>query len=235
MPDLQLLSLLLGYSFTGFWFFLACHLTRYFLAANHGYTLLFLTSLPGLLLYAFASTLTAWAFAPVLSWWIGVTDFSGSPDISEFLFYLILSLLLGVLLGLVINVVINPDRAWRIVVNIGGNLKQDLVRQALADERFLEFTLANGKSYVGMVMNVQYGLGDESQIDLWPVWSGYRDSETKQLHFTENYIEVLSRRNHDADFPPLGVVFNLSDVLTLRPFNLSLYKLFHNESMGTPT
>ena len=140
-----------------------------------------------------------------------------------FLFYLILSLPLGVLIGLAINIVIGSNRAWHIVVSIGGNLKQNLVRQTLDDERFLEFTLANDKSYVGMVMNVQYGLGDDIQIDMWPVLSGYRDSKTKQLHFTEDYIEVLPRRDNNTDFPSLGIIFHLSDVLTVRTFDISLY------------
>ena len=97
----------------------------------------------------------------------------------------------------------------------------------------MEVTQGNRKVYIGWAINPDPGSNSvsRSHLTILPLFSGYRHHETMELCITSDYAATL----HDERFTleewnKLGVVINLSDVVSLRLFDIDLFQKFRNAS-----
>jgi hypothetical protein len=68
-----------------------------------------------------------------------------------------------------------------------------------------------------------------------PVYSGYRDKETKRLHFTTQYLEVYATYVRDGDVIDLRdlntLVIKIDEIISASRFDPDMYERF---SASTP-
>ena len=95
---------------------------------------------------------------------------------------------------------------------------ESLLRRSLEDRTLVEIAMKTGRSYVGLVLrgnspNVNWS-GD---VGLLPVFSGYRDSDTRSLRLTNNYAKL-------QDLEEREVVVMRSEIASIRRFGLDAYR-----------
>ncbi len=196
---------------------------------DSGYSLIFFAALPGLALYIGSYLVLLEVIVYCDSRWCEVVTkyFFTGPDLT----YLATSLIIGILFSFAVNTIIWPSRAWFIAVGIRGDQKHKLLRRSIREKWLLEFTLNNGKSYVGWVLGVDYAIDPGNNINILPIFSGYRHTETRRLHFTEDYYKVIfDSPLMDQDENKIGVTFSLSEAVSIRPFDLDLYLDFRDNT-----
>ena len=66
-----------------------------------------------------------------------------------------------------------------------------IIDQAILQGRFVEISLASGKSYVGSPIQGTFGHRDDGDVAIIPVASGYRNNETQALVMTTNYAPTI--------------------------------------------
>ena len=101
-----------------------------------------------------------------------------------------------------------------------------IIDQAMLEGRFVELSLASGKSYVGSPIQGTFGHRDGGDIALIPIASGYRDNDTRDLVMTTNYAPVIEDQLSDRALDDLRVAFPMRDVASARLFDQQLYASF---------
>ena len=106
---------------------------------------------------------------------------------------------------------------------------ESLLRRSLEDRTLVEIAMKTGRSYVGLVLrgnspNVNWS-GD---VGLLPMFSGYRDSDTRSLRLTNNYA-----KSHDLE--EREVVVMRSEIASIRRFGLDAYSAVESGDAALPT
>ena len=97
-----------------------------------------------------------------------------------------------------------------------------IIDQAILQGRFVEISLASGKSYVGSPIQGTFGHRDHGDVAIIPVASGYRHSETRALVITTNHAPAINDLV-DRNLEILKVAFPMRDIVSARLFDRELY------------
>lgn len=142
----------------------------------------------------------------------------------------------------VCNALTDRDSAAIRAAKENGDLKGVFVTEAIATCKTVEVSLNTGKVYIGKIS--QSGIGISSQFDLMitPLFSGYRNRETNELKITQFYHQIIRdrkkkrQRGYDQDgrelkndWNELRIGVSLSDVITVRFFDPTLYREFSKD------
>lgn len=105
------------------------------------------------------------------------------------------------------------------------------VAEALGSEMLIEVTLRNRKSYIGYPLSMKNG--QNADIELVPLQSGYRDKNTQRLVMETDYTAVFLERR-DIAASEVRVIVPSTELVTVKPFDPLLYVKFQELNPGTP-
>lgn len=128
-----------------------------------------------------------------------------------------------------------------------GDLLELLLAESTERQVFVELSLRSGKSYIGLALNSGLQADSESDVALFPLASGYRDPETQELEITTYYAAVIQEwlteseeLEESSDEPEetekrlanpedFRIVVPMSEIVSVRLFDLDLYERFQDE------
>ena len=221
------LGLLLIPALGGYYLLGRSFVSRYWLARQSGYALFFSAAIAGVFLLVVARLLAmllppdpAW---PIVAWWSNYAPFDYAGTV------LISGLLAGIIPEIVNLVTRKHDCAKR-AARARGDLIECLIQEAIESKgrQIVEVSTKSSKSYIGFAQHSSVTAGSESDIAITPIISGYRDSKTRDLTLTTNYLPVLLNKNlHNEEFlEHFRVVIPLAEVASARLFDPDAYQLF---------
>ena len=223
------LSLLLLPAIGGYWLLTHCNYTRYRAERYSGYHLLFRSALYGVPLYCAARLLTFLLDllypAVTLLWDVHVPD----PFTSE----VMLSLALAFLFPIGFNKFYDSERGARRTATEVGDHIELLIDRSMRERQVIELSLRSRKTYIGYADETGIGRNADTDVILLPLLSGYRNKDTLALCLDTNYspiIEEYMQTASTATPPDLTVVIPLTEVVTARLFDISLYRAFQQSS-----
>ncbi len=141
----------------------------------------------------------------------------------------------GFVLASVLNVLPGMEatrmRRLRRLANANSDLIEVLLDDAMRGDWYVELALKNGKSYVGFPVQTPYAASSEfADVELIPLFSGYRTGEQRELCLTRYYGDDIRRMVEDAGGPREGltpsdfrVVVPLREIVTARLFDPDVY------------
>ena len=218
------LGLLLVPALAGYLFLNSFNGTRYSLPRETGYHVVFQSAIAGALLFLLVRLVVVLAntVAPAIaeSWKIIVPlDYSGTAAGT---------FVLAALLPLILNRLPGLDRfyAQQRAAEAAGDQISLIIDQAMLFGRFVELSLASGKSYVGSPIQGTFGHRDGGDVALIPIASGYRDNDSRDLVMTTNYAPAIEDQLFDLALDDLKVAFPMCDIVSARLFDQKLYASF---------
>ena len=105
------------------------------------------------------------------------------------------------------------------------------IAEALGSDMFIEVTLKNRKSYIGYPLSMKNG--QNADIELVPLQSGYRDKNTQRLVMETDYTAVFLE-GRDIAANEIRVIIPSTERVTVKPFDPQLYRKFQKLNPGTP-
>lgn len=90
---------------------------------------------------------------------------------------------------------------------------EKLALHALRNKMALHITLDTGKVYVGLVRDTLDPTQPREHIRIMPLFSGYRDSATQEVHFVTSYIEAIKGLSGNS---------NAAYVLATKPYDFEM-------------
>ena len=220
----------------GYLFLMRCHAMRHRVQQQPGYHLVLASALVGALLFALGLAI---AIALDLGSNSRVAAVLGHASLDPRLGTAIsatgLSLVLGLACALVGNGVFPLDAANRRAAEGSGRLREVLLHDAIKAEGLVEVSLRTGKTYVATVVGIAVAQPRDSDVALVPMLSGYRHSETRDLTITTNYSPLFGDPLDPGRLPGLRVVVPISEIVSVRPFDLEIYQKFHDPDPGFVT
>ena len=214
----------------GYWFLTRLYYTRYDMLRDSGYHVLFKSAIAGCSLVVFARLIIVFLLNPYLPqageiWKSHVPfDYYGTATLSA---------LLGVVLPFLFNRFYKKEKATRQVATESGNLIELLIRESIDDEKFVEFSLRSGKSYIGLVLESGIARHGESDVSLVPLKSGYRKEDTRELEITTDYAPVIWQSLEESSYlvyEDFQIVIPMSEIVTARIFDPYVYELFKSDN-----
>ncbi len=212
----------IGYLFLRQW-----NYTRFKLPHDSGYHVLFKSIIAGMILFP-VPYLIATSFAHFSPWpypfvlWKTLVPF----DYVGTLAVVFLEAIVG---AWILNRTpwFNADTCLRRTIRNRGDLIGNLMVDIAASKEFVEISLKNRKSYIGIPIYWNNIAG--KHIELIPYWSGYRREDTQQHEITTHYSPVV-RQHRKQGTPLLGedirLVIPSTEIVSARPFIFSLYTEF---------
>jgi hypothetical protein len=139
------------------------------------------------------------------------------------------SFFIGILFTELSNIVVNKDRRVSRAIDKIGNELERLCESCYRNAQLIQVTLSNDKCYVGLVKALPIP-SHSSYIRLLPVYSGYRKSETKELVFTTQYLDVyasyVSEGQHLDTREITNIVIKIDDIVSATKFDIEMYDRF---------
>ena len=223
-----LVPVLLGFAILNF-----AHYHRRAFTATTGYQFFFLAALAGgvLLVAAHLSVLVADALGNALhpqGWmeakalWKYAAPFAHSGKLAT-------AAMLGLGYVLMLNRRVgDEDAAARWAERTEGGA-ESLLRRSLENRTLVEIAMKTGRSYVGLVVRGNSpSVNWSGDVGLLPMFSGYRDSDTRSLQLTNNYTKL-----HDLE--EREVVVMRSEIASIRRFDLDAYRAVELGEAELPT
>jgi hypothetical protein len=228
MPyNLLLLPLLGGYIFITQW-----NRTRFNVMRIDGHRLLFQAATAGavfLLSALLISTLCRW-------WGIGLSldfywhssvpfDHSGKAAIA---------FLLGALLWKPLNYFTDKRKGIERAIQNQENPLELMLQKAMTGAHLVLLTVKNGKVYVGFVSDNFNPALPNQYLKLLLTTSGYRDSDTKKVTFTNDYSAVYEQLlSSEAELDPLviegfEIVIPIAEIQSVSFFAPNIYRKYFN-------
>jgi len=101
------------------------------------------------------------------------------------------------------------------------------------DPEAVMVTKTDGKVYVGIVENLPpVSQKDLEYVNLLPIWSGYRKSETHEVRKVTSYADALRKQ---GDWTKLQKVLRCSDIATVSIFEDDLFQIPSDREPGGET
>ena len=223
------LGLFLGSTLGGYWFLTHLHFTRYEALRDSGYHVFFRAAFAGGVLAGVAHLilLVLNAFLPwVDPAWECYASIPYSPSA------ILLSAVMGFVLPSVGNRLYSEEKAARRSDERAGNLIELLVAESIEHQKLVEISLKNRKVYIGFALKSGQVSHSESDIEILPMVSGYRDGEMQVLEITTNYAPII-RKSLEESFglvvEDFRVVIPMTEISSARVFLPQAYKLFQQE------
>ena len=151
------------------------------------------------------------------------------------------TIVLGPILGFALNIPHSIDavpwfRAWsNLVLNraIMDNDFELLILRAVQRDRPVMFTMNDSKVYVGWVIRAPNPVESRKAVRILPLVSGFRDSETRVLEFTTDYLGLIDKISDDSPESPLNhldlvdleIVLPVECIVSSHPFDFEAYVL----------
>ena len=199
-------------------FLQTCRLTRPTITARTGFALVYLSISCGFLFF----TISDFAAHQFEFWW-AISRFGFVQAVSQLApLPMFLSIIAAALAGAGVNSIVSRGRSAKWLASWSNDVRAALIIKSIEESSLIEISLTNRKSYIGWVISPPPMHSDTSGIEFQVLLSGYRDEETLELAITDDYIDVLGPEG-DAD---VYITIPLSSVLTMRPFDLRLYRQF---------
>ena len=109
-----------------------------------------------------------------------------------------------------------------------GDLIECLVQEAVESRglQLVEVSTKASKCYIGFALASGVAAGNEPDIAISPIASGYRDSKTLDLKITTNYVPAQLGSN--LDLKHFRIVIPLAEVASARRFDPDTYPVFRN-------
>ena len=152
----------------------------------------------------------------------------------EFAPVAILSFILALAAWPILNLFTDLNSAIIRAAEQNGDLKGAFLTKAIATFKTVEVSLNTGKIYIGKVMRSGIGIGRHYDLLITPLFSGYRNRETNELKITHFYYSdinntIIETKKKDdkvkkKDWHELGIGISLSDVISVRFFDPTLYR-----------
>lgn len=141
----------------------------------------------------------------------------------------VVSFLLGIISAHLSNLFISKNWSnWRAIRKYGNEL-EFILAQSLRTTSLLQISLNSGKCYIGVCTSTAPNIHEKGYVSIFPLLSGYRDSNTKELKITTDYYEAFEthlNQNPDDDII-LSVTIKIDEIITATPFDLDLYEKFN--------
>ena len=141
------------------------------------------------------------------------------------------SFLLSVGLTEIINIFVDEDKAISRAIKAIGNEFEILCEHCYRNVELVQFTLKNNKCYVGWIQSLPIP-SRANYIKIFPVYSGYRKSETKELIFTTQYLDIYAtyvQRGEVTDIVELTtLVIKIDEIVSASSFDDEMYDRFQN-------
>lgn len=222
------LSLLLIPALGGYYLLSRTLLFRYWVARQAGYKLFFAAAIAGVCLLGFARliavSLPGDLVVPLAGWWrdFAPLDYAGTVAISA---------ALAVVVPEVANVFVDRNKRAMRAPKANGDLIECLMQEAIDSKgrMLVEVSTVGSKCYIGFALESGVAAGNDSDIAITPIASGYRDGETRELRITRNYLPAL--RESTLDVAEFRVVIPLSQVSSARRFDPEAYKLLRRTNI----
>ena len=120
----------------------------------------------------------------------------------------------------------------RSLAEANSDLIKILLDDAIQGSWYVELTLRSGKSYVGLSVHNPYWTSSEfADVELIPLFSGYRTDQQRELKLTRYYGDDIRRMVGDPATPREGlsardfrVVVPLREIVTARLFDPDVYE-----------
>lgn len=219
----------------GFLFLLLCNATRPGTQQWPGYHLVFASALAGVVFYA-VSFLAAASFDLGDAAFVKAALARGALDerYGTAISAAVLSVSLPPVAAWVANRWVSRETADRRAAERAGRLREILLHDAMRERGLVEVSLETGKSYVAFVQKVVIGQPHDSDVVLVPMLSGYRHRDTRDLHLTIHYAPILDRERTVGMTGDLPVGVALSRIVSVRPFDLAVWREFTRASPTHP-
>lgn len=223
------LGLLLIPALGGYYLLSRSHVSRYWVARQSGYKLFFSAAIAGALLLAVARviaiSLPSDGFWPIVAVWHRYAPFEHAGTVA-------ISAILAVVVPLASNPFFDKNKRAMRAATAHGDLTECLIQEAVDSNgrQLVEVSTKGSKCYIGFALTSGVAAGGEADVAIVPVASGYRDSETRELRITVNYLPALQQS--DLEIAEFRVVIPLSEVASARRFDPDAYELLHRINRG---
>ena len=143
-----------------------------------------------------------------------------------------LSAVLAAALPEVVNVFANKSKCAMRAAKASGDLIECLMQEAVDSKgrMLVEISTIGSKCYIGFALESGVAAGNESDIAITPIASGYRHGETRELRITRNYLPAL--RKSKLEVAEFRVVIPLAQIASARRFDPDAYKLLRHARAG---
>ena len=155
----------------------------------------------------------------------------------------VLSVMFGVAAPMLLNRFFDQRAVERKIVHEQGDLIELLIAESIGRGKLVEVSLRSGKSYIGFALWSRVTRHPYSHVSIFPVSSGYRDQDTRELKVTTQYAPVVWRHiqgmrdSEVAEFDPINdlrVIIPRSEIVSARLFDPDLHDRFR-EAANPPS
>ncbi|MFA0962213.1 hypothetical protein AB9P05_10425 [Roseivirga sp. BDSF3-8] len=141
------------------------------------------------------------------------------------------SLVIAVVFSEIANLLLSEKDAIKKAIKFNGNELELMLETSFSDEELLQFTLDNGKFYIGWVKELPVP-NVSNYTRIIPAFSGYRNEKTKRLIFTTQYLSVYSEYLMEGRIMNISdirsdLVIDISNLVSVGFFDMEMYKRFN--------
>lgn len=143
-----------------------------------------------------------------------------------------MSAVLAVVMPAVANLFCNKTKCAMRTAKASGDLIECLMQEAVDSKgsMLVEVSTKSGKCYIGFAQESGVAAGNESDIAISPIVSGYREENTRTLKITTNYVPALLRSN--LDLGAFRVLIPLGEIASARRFDPDTYEMLRRTNAG---
>ena len=151
------------------------------------------------------------------------------PLKTEYFGTCLIAFVISILFTEISNRFVEKDKYISKAINKIGNEFERLCELCNREGDMMQISLKNDKCYVGWIKSLPIP-SSSSYIIILPVYSGYRDKETKRLHFTTQYLEVYATYVRDGDVLDIRdlttLVIKVDEIVSASRFDPDMYERF---------
>ena len=213
-----IVPLLCGYGFLTF-----CNYTKYRILRESGYHVLFRSAITGLTFLAVAHVAQEAArhFLPGNRTFLLLQNLIPIENPVTLAF----TILLAVVSLALFNLKYDKVSAARKVAEQNGDFIELLIDRAITAGQSVELSLRSGKSYIGYALKSRLATLSDIDVELVPIASGYRKSETRELKITTHYSSVMLEFE-SKNYMDFRIVIPMSEIESVRLFDKEVYDRF---------
>jgi len=136
---------------------------------------------------------------------------------------------ISVLFTEISNRFVDKDKYISSAINKIGNEFERLCKSCYSEMYMIQLSLKNDKFYIGWIKSLPIP-SSSSYIAILPVYSGYRDKDTKRLNFTTQYLDVYATYVRDGDVLDIRdlttLVIKIDEIVSANRFDPDMYERF---------
>lgn len=216
MNFIQFVAPLIG----GYWFLWTWNHTKFIVRKDSGYHLFFKSSIVGIILLIIAKQLSPDIFGNEVTTNLIPDGFDSSA---------ILAMIMGIVSGYLLNFFFSKTKGLTRAAMSHGKFFLLMIQEAFDQSLMIEVTLSSGKVYIGFPLNEM--AFDSEDLSLIPLFSGYRESITKELIVTKEYAKEIksildAEKNCTGQLllPKFTVIVRTKDIVSARLFYPDIFK-----------